>query len=124
MSIERKKTVLVVDDEPGILRFLSIKLKISGYEVVTASSGEQALELVRPARPDIILLDIIMPGIDGLQVLRKVRTFSKVPVIIVSANRDALQKAMALGANDYLVKPFEPNELLEKIERWLVRGSS
>ncbi len=115
-GVGSKKTVLLVDDEPGILRFLSIKLRISGYEVVTASSGEKALELVEPTKPDIMLLDIIMPGIDGLQVLRKLRAFSSVPVIAVSARRDAAQKAMTMGASDYLVKPFNPDELVGKIK--------
>ncbi len=110
--------VLVVDDEPRIVKFLQVKLKSSGYEVFTASTGEEALELVQAQEPDIVVLDILMPGMDGLETLKQIRAISGVPVIILSAmgeNTDKV-KGLRLGADDYLSKPFSPDELVARIE--------
>ncbi|OGO23439.1 MAG: DNA-binding response regulator [Chloroflexi bacterium RBG_16_50_9] len=110
--------VLVVDDEPRILNFLSSKLKVSGYEVLTASSGAEALEQVQSQEPDLMVLDILMPKMDGFETLKELRTFSSVPVIILSAkgtNVDKI-KGLGLGADDYLAKPFSPDELAARIE--------
>ena len=117
--VDTKKKILIVDDERAILKVLSIKLKISGYEVTTALSGEEALELVNSAKPDIMLLDVIMPGVDGFEVLQKLRPSHQLPVIVLSARPENAAKALSLGADDFLNKPFDVNELLKKIEEVL-----
>jgi DNA-binding response OmpR family regulator len=110
-----KKKILLVDDEQAILKVFSIKLRISGYDVITASGGQEAIELVASAKPDIMVLDIVMPGIDGFEVLQKLRSHSQLPVIALSARQDFVTKARELGANDFLAKPLVPDELLKKI---------
>jgi two-component system KDP operon response regulator KdpE len=110
--------VLVVDDEQRILNFLSSKLKATGYEVFTASNGVEASEQVQAQEPDLVVLDILMPQKDGFETLKELRTFSPVPVIILSAkgtNTDKV-KGLSLGADDYLAKPFSPDELIARIE--------
>ena len=120
---ESKKRVLVVDDERAILTVLGIKLRISGYDVVTASGGEEALGLVNSAHPDLILLDVIMPGVDGFEVLEEVRAASKLPVIVFSARPENAKKALSLGANDFLAKPLDVDEMIRRIEMLLGRKS-
>lgn len=109
--------VLVVDDEPHILTFLKVKLKASGYEVLTADNGLAALEQVQMQEPDLLVLDVVMPGMDGFETLKRVRALSSVPVIILSARDDNIDKVkgLELGADDYLAKPFSPDELLARI---------
>jgi two-component system KDP operon response regulator KdpE len=110
--------VLVVDDEPRILKFLKLKLKASGYEVLTAGNGVEALEQAQGQEPDLIVLDVLMPKMDGFETLKQVRALSSVPVIILSAkeaNTDKV-KGLELGADDYLAKPFSPDELVARIE--------
>ncbi len=121
--MEAKGKILLVDDEPAILKVLSIKLRISGFEVIGALSGEEALELVESARPAIVLLDIILPGIDGLQVLQKVRQHSDLPIIAFSARSENGPRALSLGANDFLTKPFDVDELVRRVERLLSSGN-
>lgn len=114
----RQFRVLVVDDEQRILNFLSSKLRASGYEVLTAINGAEALEQVQAQDPDLLVLDILMPRMDGFETLKELRTFSSVPVIILSAkgaNVDKV-KGLGLGADDYLAKPFSPDELIARIE--------
>ena len=110
--------LLVVDDEQRILNFLNSKLRASGYEVLTASNGEDALEQVQAQEPDLVVLDVMMPRMDGFETLKELRAFSSVPVIILSAkgtNADKV-KGLDLGADDYLAKPFSPDELIARIE--------
>jgi two-component system KDP operon response regulator KdpE len=110
--------VLVVDDEPQMLRSLRLILAGRGYDVVTVATGEAALEEVVRRLPDVILLDLMLPGIDGLEVCRRVRGRSEsVPIIILSARGDEALKVQALdlGADDYLTKPFGADELLARI---------
>ena len=110
--------ILVVDDEERILNFLSTKLKASGYEVLTATNGVKGLEQVQAQEPDLVVLDLLMPKMDGLEMLKQVRTFSPVPVIILTAkgtDTDRI-KGLQLGADDYLAKPFNPDELVARIE--------
>lgn len=110
--------VLVVDDESRILNFLTSKLRASGYEVLTASDGAEAVERVQAEEPDLVVLDILMPKKDGFETLKELRTFSPVPTIILSAkgtNADKV-KGLSLGADDYLAKPFSPDELVARIE--------
>jgi two-component system KDP operon response regulator KdpE len=118
---KKKRCVLVVDDHPKVLRFIEIDLKLRGFDVITTGSGEQALELVKTARPDIMLLDIIMPGIDGLEVLRKLRSFTQLPVIAFSASSANYDEAIQLGACDFITKPFQPDEMVRRIEALLSR---
>jgi two-component system KDP operon response regulator KdpE len=120
-DIERKRRVLVVDDHPKVLRFIEIGLKLRGYEVMTTVSGEEALELIRSGKTDIVLLDIIMPGIDGFEVLRKLRGFTQLPVIAISASSENHDSALNLGANDFMTKPFEPDEMVNRINALLAR---
>ena len=110
--------VLIVDDEPRIIKFLNLKLKASGYEVLTASNGAQAISQVRAQEPDLLVLDVVMPGLDGFEALKQIRTFSAVPVIILSARETNVDKIKGLdmGADDYLAKPFNPDELVARIE--------
>jgi DNA-binding response OmpR family regulator len=110
--------VLVVDDEERILKFLEIKLKASGYGVITATTGFDALEQIQAQEPDMVVLDVLMPKKDGFETLKELRTFSFVPVIILSAkeaNSDKV-RGLELGADDYLAKPFSPDELVARIE--------
>ncbi len=116
---EDKKRLLVVDDDPRILRFSSIDLSLAGYEVTTTTSGEEALELVASEKPDVVLLDLLMAPTSGFDVLERLRTFSQVPVIIVTAHGFTAEQAVRLGANDLVAKPFRPEELLAKIEKIL-----
>jgi len=114
----KKFCVLVVDDEPRIIRFLDIKLKTSGYEVLTADSGTEALEQLQSSEPDMVVLDLVMSGMDGFETLKQLRALSAVPVIILSgkeSNADKV-KGLELGADDYLSKPFSPEELIARIE--------
>ena len=117
-----RQRVLLVDDEDRIVNFLALKLKVSGYEVLTANDGEKGLELARKADPDIILLDIIMPGIDGIEVLKRLRKFSDVPVIVLSAKERISENVLALGANAFMSKPFNPDDLVAKIKLILQRN--
>jgi DNA-binding response OmpR family regulator len=114
-----KKKILVVDDEKAILKVISIKLKISGYDVAIAASGQEALRLVKTETPDLLLLDVVMPGIDGFEFLKQLRAFSQLPVIVLSARPENAQKALSLGANDFLAKPFDVDEMIERIEQIL-----
>ena len=111
----RKKRVLVVDDEPRIGKILSIKLRLYGYEVITTTSGAEAIELIRTKEPDIVLLDMLLPDVAGLEVLGRVRAFSQVPIIVFTAKPDIIQSAMKLGANDSITKPFDPDQVVKKI---------
>jgi two-component system, OmpR family, KDP operon response regulator KdpE len=113
-----KFSILLVDDEERIVNFLRAKLKISGYDVLVATNGFEALEQFRTHEPDLVVLDLVMPKMDGFDVLKELRSFSSVPVIILSAKRADVDKikGLHLGADDYLPKPFNPDELLARIE--------
>jgi two-component system KDP operon response regulator KdpE len=120
MNAEAKKQrVLVVDDHPKLLRFIEIDLKVRGFDVITTTSGIEVLELVRSTKPDIVLLDIIMPGMDGFEVLKKLRDFTQLPVIAFSASPGNYHEAMRLGANDFVPKPFQPDEMARRIKALL-----
>jgi len=110
--------ILVVDDEERILNFLNTKLKASGYEVLTATDGVKGLEQLQSQEPDLVVLDLLMPKMDGLEMLKQLRTFSPVPVIILTARGEDTDriKGLQLGADDYLPKPFNPDELVARIE--------
>jgi len=118
---EKKKRVLVVDDQPKVLKFIEIDLKLRGFEVFCAVSGEQALELVNSVKPDIMLLDMVMPGKDGFEVLQELRACSKIPVIAFSASPGNQDPALRAGASDFMHKPFNPEDMARKINA-LLRG--
>jgi DNA-binding response OmpR family regulator len=113
--VEIKKRVLVVDDEPGIGNILRIKLRLHGYDVITTTSGADAIEIIRTGQPDIVLLDILMPNVSGMDVLEQVRAFSSVPIIVFTARREIVESALQCGANDSIFKPFDPDQVVDKI---------
>jgi two-component system KDP operon response regulator KdpE len=117
--------VLVVDDEPPIQRALSANLRVRDYDVLLASTGEQALQLAARHHPDVVILDLGLPGIDGIEVVRGLRGWSAVPIIILSARGSEEDKVIALdaGADDYVSKPFGMAELLARLGAALRRTS-
>ena len=119
-------TVLVVDDDTSLLRALSISLRARGYEVVVAHSGEEGLDLAAHRHPDVVLLDLGLPGIDGVEVVHGIRGWSTVPIIVLSARHQSVTKVEALdaGADDYMSKPFGMDELLARIRAALRRGGT
>lgn len=120
----RMQKICVVDDEPKILRFIAANLKSMGYHVSTVGSGEELLETYDLISPDLILLDIMMPGHDGFYVLEKLRKFTNVPVIMLTARSNSQDKVQALnvGADDYLTKPFSLDELFARVKAVLRRS--
>lgn len=123
-SMKNKPVILVVDDEPQILRVMRASLPARGYEVKTAPGGEEALDEVRKEMPDLIILDLVMPGLSGLGACQRIREFSSVPIIVLSAKGSETDKIAALdsGADDYVTKPFSLDELLARIRAVLRRS--
>ncbi|MGG1514748.1 response regulator transcription factor [Paenibacillus oryzisoli] len=117
------KRILIVDDEPKIIRFIAANLKSLQYETAACQSGAEALEQVDLFDPDLILLDLMMPGMDGFEVLRRLRSFSSVPVIMLTARSNSADKVQGLnlGADDYLTKPFSLDELFARVNAVLRR---
>ncbi|MFZ2038151.1 MAG: response regulator transcription factor [Dehalococcoidales bacterium] len=122
----KRFVILLVDDEERILNFLKTKLKLLAYEVILARDGVEALEQAQGQDPDLVVLDVMMPKKDGFETLRELRTFSSVPVIMLSARGDDADriKGLGLGADDYIAKPFNPDELVARIEAIRRRLSS
>ncbi len=121
--MEIKQRVLIVDDEPQIGKIFGLKLQLAGYEVESTTRGSEAVELVRDHKFDVMLLDVLMPDMTGMDVLEKVRSFSQIPVIIFTARADIFNLAKRIGANDYIAKPLNPDHLVEKIKTLLDRKS-
>src|SRR4051812_10198746 len=117
--------VLVVDDEPQILRALATNLKARDYEVLLAESGEDALSIAAEKHPDVVVLDIGLPGIDGIEVVRGLRGWTNVPIIMLSVRESEIDKVAALdaGADDYVTKPFGMNELLARLRAAVRRNA-
>ena len=110
-------TILVVDDEPAILRFLRTSLKGQGFDVIEAASGAEALEQVRNAKPELVVLDLGLPDLDGFEVIRRIRAGSSLPIVVLTVRageRDKVE-ALDLGADDYVTKPFGIGELLARV---------
>jgi two-component system KDP operon response regulator KdpE len=118
-------TIVIVDDEPQIRRVMRTTLSSHGYSVVEAASGEEALEKLRSERPDLIILDVNMPGISGLETCAEIRTSSDVPIIMLTIRNTERDKVQALdaGADDYVVKPFGVQELMARIRAALRRSA-
>ena len=116
--------LLVVDDEAGILRLMKLELSAQGFRVITASDGEAGVKLAEEQRPDAVLLDVMMPGLSGLEVMRRLRERSNVPVLLVTAKDKDTDKVrgLELGADDYIVKPFNPDELGARVRAVLRRS--
>lgn len=117
--------VLVVDDDPGILRTLGINLRARGYEAETVADGRSALQVLGERVPDAIILDLGLPDLDGLTVLQRLRETCEVPVVILSARHDAIDKVEALdeGADDYVTKPFDMEELMARVRAAVRRAA-
>ena len=120
----KKMTILTADDDPQLLRLVTRNLQLEGYEVLAASDGQQALEQIEAKIPDLVLLDVMMPKMDGFTVCHRVREFSTVPIIIVTARGQDQDKVrgLDLGADDYLTKPFSVDELLARVRAVLRRA--
>lgn len=121
--MNKQPVILVVDDAPQLLRAMRASLSACGYDVKTAQGGEEALDQIRKEMPDLIILDLVMPDVDGMAVCRRVREFSSVPIIVLSAKgagNDKI-KVLDLGADDYVTKPFSLDELLARIRAVLRR---
>lgn len=118
--------ILMVDDDPMILKFVSANFKVRGYEVVTAEDGESALEAMNSVQPDLVVLDLLMPGIDGAEVCRRIREMSDVPVIVLTAIGESNTKweLLDLGADDYMTKPFDIADLLSRVRTLLKQRGS
>ncbi|MGD8397422.1 MAG: response regulator transcription factor [Anaerolineae bacterium] len=120
----QKATILVVDDEPHVVKLLKANLASSGYRVITAGDGEAAVDLVEHELPDLVILDLMLPAMDGYAVARRVREFSSVPIIMLTARSGQvdLVHGFEVGADDYLTKPFSVTELLVRVQAVLRRS--
>lgn len=120
---ERKRLVLAADDDPDLLTLVSVALRLEDYRVVPASDGVEAVQIVRDQMPALVILDVMMPGLDGYTVCQRIRQLSDVPVIMLTAKSDTtdIVRALDLGADDYVVKPFDVNELVARVKAVLHR---
>lgn len=118
--------ILVVDDEPPMVELVRGYLAREGWTVLTARDGHEALEVARTERPDVVVLDLMLPGLDGVEVCRRIRTFSDAYVVMLTAKSEEVDKliGLAVGADDYLTKPFSPRELVARIKAILRRARS
>lgn len=129
MASDLKKSVLVVDDEPHIVKLVKLSLGEKNYDIIGVTSGKEALSIIKDKTPDIMVLDLMMPGINGYEVCQAVRENPKtrnIPIIILSAKSQMLDKlnAIDVGADDYMCKPFDPEELARRIKLNLSMAAS
>jgi len=124
--MSEKQRILLVDDDPNISHLVRLYLEKEGFEVTEAARGDDALKSFQQAAPALVLLDVMLPGMDGLQVLREIRKTSKVPVIMLTARDETFDKVLGLelGADDYVTKPFETKELVARVKAVLRRAPS
>jgi len=117
--------ILVVDDEPRMIRFIRMNLELEGYRVIKASNGLEALEQVRDQLPDLVIMDVMMPELDGFETLELLREVSTVPIIMLTVKADEQDKVrgLKLGADDYVTKPFSPRELISRVHAVLRRAA-
>lgn len=115
------KRILVVDDEPDLLTMMGLRLEAAGFDVLKAASGEEAMDILHKISPDLILLDLLLPKMQGREVCKKLKAdnkFKRIPIIVFTASMTHISdKTEEMGADDYLLKPFEPEDLLFKIKR-------
>ena len=123
LEIQDNERILVVDDETSIRRILETRLKMAGYEVITAADGEEALDAFQKENPDLVVLDVMMPKLDGYGVTREIRKTADTPIIILTALGDVSERitGLELGADDYVIKPFSPKELESRVKAVLRR---
>ena len=121
---QRDMTILIVDDEPRIRDFVRMNLEMDHYRVIEATNGLEALEQLREHLPDLVILDVMMPEMDGFETLRAIREVSTVPVIMLTVRQDERDRihGLDLGADDYIAKPFNPRELLSRVRALLRRS--
>lgn len=122
--MEKQPCIMAVDDEPSVLRVLQLALEPAGFDVILAANGDSALELLRIHKPDLVILDIMMPGLNGFQVLNLIRQRCNVPVIMLTARREVttLRDSLVTGADDFITKPFSVSELTARIRAKLRRS--
>ena len=120
----KSRLILVVDDEPRMIRFIRMNLELEGYQVIEAKNGIQALEQVRQHLPDLVIMDVMMPEMDGFETLRTLREISTVPVILLTVKSDEEDRirGLELGADDYITKPFSPRELNSRVNAVMRRA--
>jgi DNA-binding response OmpR family regulator len=125
MAQPKTHTVLVVEDEASIASFVSLYLKNAGYEVRTAANGTEALAAVPSVQPSLIVLDLMLPDIDGIEICRRIRQKSDVPILMLTAREEDVDKIIGLevGADDYMTKPFNPRELVARVKSILRRAT-
>ncbi len=122
MPIAEKKQILIAEDDPGLNRLISFKLQKEGYRVTSTTDGKAALKTALEEDVDAVVLDVMMPFLDGVQVLKKIRSAKPhLPVIMLSvkSRESDLHRGLELGADDYMAKPFQPNELVERLKKML-----
>ena len=124
LQTPKSRLILVVDDEPRMIRFIRMNLELEGYQVVEAKNGIQALEQVRQHLPDLVIMDVMMPEMDGFETLRMLREISTVPVILLTVKADEEDRiqGLELGADDYITKPFSPRELNSRVNAVMRRA--
>jgi two-component system KDP operon response regulator KdpE len=125
-AIYKNRTILVVDDEERMARFIRLNLEQDGFQVIEAHRGMQAIEAVRVDMPDVVVLDVMMPDLDGFEVLKIIRETSSVPVIMLTAKGEEEDRVrgLELGADDYVTKPFSPRELVSRVRAVIRRSDS
>ena len=111
--------MLVVDDVASILKVITLNLKLNGYDVATAGTGIQAVDLIRERQPDLVILDLVLPDKTGYEVIKEIRSFSKLPILVITASPEKIKMALKLGADHGIPKPFDPEELITKIDSML-----
>lgn len=116
--------ILIVDDEPRYLRLLSFNLESEGYEIITTDNGEEAIQIISTSNLDLVILDIVMPHLDGISTCERIRRFSNIPIIIISARSEEINKVQALntGADDYISKPYSATEVIARVRAVLRRS--
>ena len=122
-SVVSSATILIVDDEPSIVEVVSLYLQRSGYQVLTAIDGPTAMQMLLKRAPDLVILDLMLPGIDGLEITRRLRAEGNTPIIMLTARREQTDRILGLemGADDYVIKPFSPQELVSRVRAVLRR---